>query len=301
MSRLEALPVAVDLPGVLGQEVAAYVEEAGWQVVSSDGPPHPVLQLAAVAVPGRRSVIVVDGTPAADMVRAGLVAGALDVIGWPADRQRLLDAPLRVPRPGGGGAGATPVVAVGGAAGGVGTSTVALAAGGLLAWSGRRVLVCGGDDLVRLAGLAPWQGPGAADLAGLGPREAVAEAGALAVGVPSVPGLAVLGGGVPPLPAATWPFDALVTDQRAVAGGSGCGLVVARPDASLRAVAPDAGPVVICGAGPLDAAGVRRLLGRSPVGWLPDSARVARAGLAGRVPASVPGSWLRVLRAALRP
>lgn len=326
------LPVRVDLPGVLGQEVVAWVEvEAGWQVVAEAGPPSPALALAAAPVPGTATVIVVDGPPTAAQVRDGLLAGALDVVGWPDDRDRLLDAPVRASsgsRPRGG----PSVVGVAGAAGGAGTSTVALGVAGLLAWAGRRTVVVGGDDLVTLCTPSGWSGPGAPELAALDPAGAAAELATLVRPVPGVDGLAVLGGGAAAARPAGWPVDAVVLDLRTAGvgrggdgpGGAGRGgdrpggapggaqrgvrhrpgapdLVVARPDASLRTAAgvPQDVPVMVVGDGPLDAAGARRLLGRAPVAWLPRSARVARAGLASRIPSGLPGSYVAALRAAL--
>ncbi|HVL99925.1 MAG TPA: hypothetical protein VM324_11600 [Egibacteraceae bacterium] len=298
MRPLQDLPVSVDLRGALAEEVTAYVEgEAGWQVVADGGPPRPVLTLTSRARPGEPCVVVVAGTPGHDETRAALLAGALDVVGWPADRARLLDAPLRTSelRPTGRRAR---ILRVGGASGGSGTSTVALALAGLLAWSGRRVVVVGEDDLLRLAGLAPWGGPGAADVAVLHPDEAGEEVAVLARPVPGVPGLAALGGpGAAVADAAGWPAEAVVVDLRAH-GRDGADLLVARPDAGLRAAA-GARAVVVVGDGPLDGRAVRRVLSAPPVAWLPASARVARAGVAGRIPSALPGRWLAGLRDAL--
>lgn len=303
MRTLQDLPVAVDLPGVLGQEVTAYVEgEAGWQVVSDGGPPHPVLTLTDRPRPGSPCVVVVDGVPGHDQTRAALLAGALDVVGWPADRARLIEAPLRAQaiRPPRGGAR---VLRVGGASGGAGTSTVCLALGGMLAWAGRRVLVVGGDDLLRLCGRAPWDGPGAVEVAALDAVDARREVAALARSVAGMERLAVLGGadargGAGPSSrrdgARDWPADVVVWDERA--GPAEADVLVGRPDAGLRAAAGATVPVVVVGEGPLDARAVRRVLGRPPLVWLPASARVARAGLAGRVPSALPGRWLAGLR-----
>lgn len=305
MHELRDLPVTVDLHGALAQEVVAYVEgEAGWQVVADAGPPRPVLALADRPLAGRPCVVVVDGRPDADQTRAALLAGALDVVGWPDDRARLLEVPLRVlaARPAG---GTTAVLRVGGAAGGVGTSTVALALAGLLAWSGRRTAVAGDDDLLRLCGLGPWRGPGVAEVAALHATDARREVVELARPVAGVPGLCALGGAgagwtvdqAGPAGAGSWPMDAVVVDLRD--RPIGADLVVARPDAGLRSIAGTHTPVVLVGEGPLDARGVRRVIGRPPLLWLPASARVARAGLAGRVPSALPGRWLAAVRAAM--
>lgn len=303
MRPLRDLPVTVDLDGVLGQEVIAYVEgEAGWQVVADGGPPPPVLALTDRPRPGQPCVVVVNGTPGVDETRAALLAGALDVVGWPADRSRLLDAPLRAAttRPG---ATSTAVLSVGGASGGAGTSTVVLALAGLLAWEGRRTVVVGDDDLLRLCGLAPWVGPGAAEVAALEASEARREVAELVRPVAGVPGLGALGGADAGWAvsaggaAGSWPADAVVVDRRS--RHAGADLLVTRPDVGLQALAPARAPVLVVGAGPLDARGARRVIGCAPLAWLPSSARVARAGLAGRVPSGLPGRWLATLRAVL--
>lgn len=292
--RYPDLPVCVDLPGRLGDEVTAFVEaEAGWQVVGGDGPLVPVLTLAAQAA-GPGSVVVRAGAVSSDEVREALIAGALDVVAWPHDRLRLLSLPSRM-RPAAAGA-AAPLLRVGGCRGGVGTSTVALAIGATVAWSGGRALVLGDAGLVRLAGLDPWQGPGAAELAVLGVQAAL-EVERVARPVAGVAGLSVLLDGGPPAVPAGWPYDLVVADV-GVTGAADAHVVVAAADGSLSHM-PAGADALVVEHGPLDRAGVRRELGRSPAGWLPYSARVARAGLAGRVPSALPGSWVKALRAAV--
>jgi hypothetical protein len=300
--RLQDLPVLVDLPGKLGEDVAAFVEvEAGWQVVGATGPLSPVLELTCVARAGRPCVVIVEGPVQAEQIRAALLGGALDVIVWPDDRARLLEAPLRVHATRRNGSG-PPVLRVAGCAGGVGTSTVALALGGLLAWSGRATLVVGDDDLLRLCGVGPWSGPGASELGQLDETSAAAELAGLARPVSGIDGLTVLGGGGATIGGVTgWPVQVVVVDLRAPAHLAGADLVCAKPDAGLGALdrQPADLPILIVGNGPLDRAGVRHRLGRPPVAWLPESVRVARAGVAGRVPAGLPGTWLETLRSAI--
>lgn len=293
MRRFQDLPVSIDLPSRLTEEVTAFVEtEAGWQVVGADGPPAPVLRIASSVGGGGPTVVVVDGAPGARLVRDLLLAGAVDVVAWPEDRQRLLEAPQRVVAAPTAARGPR-LVRVGGAAGGAGTSTVALALGGLAAWSGRRALVVGDDDLGVLCGVDDWQGPGAVELAALDPDDAAAEVDGLALPVAGVPGLRCLGGGGAAVAhVAGWPTDVVVADRRVAAAAAD--LVVARPDACLRGVG--GAPAVVVGDRPLDRAGVRRVLGRDPACVLPWSPRVARAGLRGRVPSALPGAWLRRLR-----
>jgi hypothetical protein len=109
----------------------------------------------------------------------------------------------------------------------------------------------------------------------------------------------VLGGGAHELLDLTgWPCDAVVLDLRCVPP-EGVDLVCARPDVHLAAGAPPPGRVLLVGEGPLDDRRVRACLGGRPAGRLPVSARVGRAGAAGRVPSGLPGTWLRDLRGAL--
>lgn len=315
---LADLPVAVELEGVLGDEVRAYVEgEAGWQVVAEDGPPKPVLTITDAAGAARPCVVVVDGPPTTEQVRGALLEGALDVLGWPDDRARLLEAPLRA-RPTRRDGSGPALLRLAGSAGGVGTSTLALACGGLLAWQGGEVIVVGGEDLLRLCGMSPWSGPGAMQVAALDPGQAGSEVPALARRVPGVDRLRVLGGGAAIASTTGWPASAVVVDlgvsplaghppegglwlgeavggtDAFVGGADAVDVLIARPDAGLRAAAAAPGevPVLVVGDGPVDRAGVRRALGRSPVGTLPASARVARAGVSGRVPSGLPGTWL---------
>lgn len=291
VERYVDLPVCVDLPGRLGEEVTAFVEaEAGWQVVGGDGPLLPVLTLAERAS-GPSSVVVRPGVVASSDVREGLLAGALDVISWPEDRLRLLSLPGRL-RPAAEGP-AAPVLRIAGCRGGVGTSTVALAVAATIAWSGGRALVIGDAGLHRLAGIDAWNGPGAAELSALG-GQAAHEVERVARPVAGVAGLSVLrGDGRVPGPAG-WPYEMVIVDL-GVSGAGEAHLVVGAADGSLID-APAGGDVLVVEHGPLDRAGVRRQLGRSPAGWLPYSARVARAGLAGRVPSGLPGSWVKALR-----
>lgn len=298
--RLDDLPVSVDLPEPLSSAVVAYVEaEGGWQVVAADGPPSPVLHLASRVDGQRPTVVVHPGRVPAEALRATLLDGAVDCIGWPDERERILQVPTRLPtahretvRPA--------LLRISGTAGGVGTSTVCLAVGGLLAWGGLEALVVGADDLLGLCGLGDWTGPGAAEVVGLDPREAAAEVAGLARPVAGVPGLTVLrGAGAAVEEVAGWGCQVVVVDC-GTAHLDRAQLVCGPRDASLRRAADVTAPVLLAERGPLTSVQARRVLGRRPAALLPTSARVARAGLAGRVPAALPGSWLDVLRKALQ-
>ena len=299
MRRLQDLPVCVDLPPALAAEVAAFVEtEAGWQVVARGGPPAPVLAVTAEVSDGP-FVVVTDGPAPARQVADALQAGALDVIAWPQDRERLLSAPLRIrdtPRPG----TAPTIVTIAAAGGGAGASTLALAVGGLAAWGGARCLVVGDDDLLRLAGIDAWDGPGSPELAALEPAHAAAEVPDVARAVAGLDGLQVLGGGEVEASFAGWPYDVVVVDRRAPARIGAADLVITTRDVSLANAARVEAAVVLRDHGALTTAQARRLLGRAPVGVVAESARVARAGQSGRVPSSLPGRWLDQVRTVLR-
>lgn len=275
------LPVSVDLPDPLGGQVIAWVErDLGWQVVEPGGLLRPVLALATAPQDGVPWIAVLDGSADDDRAMTLLAAGAEDVIGWPDERDRIALAATRLDvgraRPARG-----PRLTVAGAAGGVGTSTVALAVGGLLAWSGASVLVAGDDALPVLAGVDD--------------HRATSGAHAPVDGVPnlSVAGRRADASTVP------WAGDVVVVDDGTRASPSTT-LVVARPDAWLRRAADTGRPVVVIGDQPLRARDVRTLLGETLLVQLPSSIRVARAGAAGRVPTSLPGRWLAQLGDALR-
>jgi hypothetical protein len=291
----EHLPVCVDLPGRLGQEVAAFAEsEAGWQVVAADSPLVPVVTLARQVRDAMPTVVVLDAPPAPGLLRDTLLAGALDIVVWPQERDRLLEIPDRIGRTTSA-HGTTPLLTVGGARGGVGASTVALTIAATVAWAGGRALCVGGQGAVRLAGLAPWQGPGTAEVTALG-RHAAQELPGLAKDVPGVPGLAVLGGGSGLAPeVSSWPYDLVVAD---VGVQDRPDVLVAAADGSAEG-ATAAAVVLVVEHGPLQRDAVTAALGRAPDGWLPYSVRVARAGVRGRVPSALPGSWVAAVRAAM--
>lgn len=301
-SRAGRTTVGVALAPPLADEVTAWAEaEAGWDVVGPDGPPTPRLVLAGQPRRDRPTVVVCDGAVDAETVRGAIDDGAVDVVAWPDERERLRAAPARVTA--GVAARPVPTVRVTGLAGGAGASTVAMALGGVLGWSGRRVVVVGGEGTGLLAGLVTWRGPGAAEVAALA-GDAAAEVDALAVAVPGVPRLRLLGGlprGATPPATAGWPADVVVIDvgvtPAADPGESGTELWVGPPDARLAAVRGVSGPFVVVGERPLAPRQAARVAGREPTVVLPWSARVTAAALRGRVPADLPGRWLQRLRA----
>jgi len=322
----EDLPVAVTLPSPLDTHVAVWIErDLGWQVVDEGGPLAPVIALSDRACGQLPWIAVTDGSPDGEQVRRHLTAGALDVVAWPHDRLRIPLLAARVERGSGGDHRGRLTVA--GVAGGVGTSTVALAIGGLLAWSGAAVLVCGGADVLALAGAAAAEpalagaAPGGAAPGGAVPGGAVPggavpadaargwstgagrhERAAMAnrsapSPVPGVPRLSVVGDGID-VATAAWTGDFVVADA-GTAMTAETTVVVSRPDRNLDRACASGRPVIVVGDQPLSIRDCRRRVGTSLLAHLPTSSRVARAGLQGHVPAALPGTWLKELRVAL--
>ena len=292
---MAALPVELDLHGRHAEAVRAWVEGTlGWQPVAGATaglvPPAVVLRdlgspQRAVAPHAVPQVLLVDDD--ASPIRAGEVVAAMRpdaILAWPSGRDRLievvdgvLDRPRRT-------AAVGSVLRVGGSAGGVGTTTVTLALAGLAAWRGASTLAA-----VRGTGLAAPVVPSAA-LEGTG-------VWARAEPLPGVPGaraVRLVDRDDVPVPTAR-EIGMLLLD-----GGvdSEVDVLVCRPDApALEMLAiTTAAAVVLMGEGAAAPKELRRAAaGRRGI-LLPWSARVARAGYAGRVPAGLPGTWLKRLR-----
>ncbi|HEX2027025.1 MAG TPA: hypothetical protein VHF25_03395 [Nitriliruptorales bacterium] len=301
-SSTDGLPVALHVAGPLAGSVRRWVEgHAGWQAVDAAGaalvPPRLVLLDVAAASAAGPDTATFHGLPAVLLVtaedppdsaaRAGAAAAA--VLRWPDDRARLpqiaasLTSPGRAPQGG-------QVLRIGGAAGGVGSTTVALALGGLAAWQGRRTVVVTHDGApAGVVGRAVADG----DLTGVPLWEA-------ATPVAGVRGLRVVRPAVRPLlrpgDAALDPGGAhLVVHDVGVADDVDV-LVLRRDRASLHALARTTAAVaVVIAVGPAGARALRVAAAGRRLVQLPLSERVARAGLACRVPAGLPGAWLRGL------
>lgn len=267
--RDTALPVAIELAdGDLAVEVAAHVESRlGWQVVRPS--PHlPARLLLADAVDPTTPTVLVAWQTDAEQVRRALQAGALDVLAWPLDAERLASLSLsRTPR-----RPADHLLVVTGAAPAAGATTVALALGALSAWEGFQTVVATDLSGRRMAGVAAAGDQPVAGVTGL-----VVSGGTHGTG-----------GGRRP--------QVLVADAGAGRRGH---VLVAAPDRSLVEALerrPDTAAVVTVGQGALRRGEVRRLVeGRTHVA-LDTSFRVARAGMRGLVPVGLPGRYLRALR-----
>lgn len=300
---LEALPVVLALGRSDAARVAAWVEGVlGWQPVD----PHlgglpPRLRIAdvagAAAVDGSAEpripavLLVAPDDPALDVATAvhGLRPAA--VLAWPDERDRIV--PVAAELVAGERAPATDelVLRVGGAAGGVGTTTVALALGALAAWRH-------GATLVVTSGTVPVASPRTVPLDALAGQRTFDEAAT----VPGIPGLRVARATAPPVgvPVDAGPAAVVVRD---VGVGDDVDVLVLRRDAAGIAALErsPAAVAVVLDDGLAPAAAVVGAAGGRRTVMLPRSVRVARAGLLQRVPTALPASYLRLLRPLVAP
>lgn len=293
-ARTSALPIELQLGGRHADAVRRWVEGTlGWQPVDRATarlvPPVVVLRdLDGVPAAGEQVsvpvLLLVDDDADAGRVAQVAVEVAPDAVAmWPSERAALVshvDVLLGRSRPHGVG-GRT--LRVGGAAGGVGTTTIAYALAGLAAWHGGKTLLA-----VRGAGLPPRPMTTAA--------LAAADIFARADEVPGVPGcraVQLIDDDLLPDPTDLAVRTAVV--DLGVAGD--VDVLVCRPDrAALVAIeSTTAAGIVVMGSGPVPTRAMVRAAGGRRVLSMPWSARVARAGLLGRLPAALPGAWLRRL------
>lgn len=291
--ELEALPVALDLAGPDGARTTAWVESVlGWQPVTGDGvglSPRvrivdvPTASTAApTAVPS--VLLVAEDDAAIAVAEATTRLRPEAVLAWPDRRSELPTTVAGLT------AGSRPVPdgegdhRVGGASGGVGTTTVTLALGALLAWRH-------GPTLAAVHGAVPLTVPRTVPVDGLaGPR-----AWSDATPVPSVPGLRVVRVERPPVDAPVAADGAGVVRDVGV-GADADVLCVRRDAAGLAAIERSvAAAVVVLDDGLVPPAALRGAAGGRRLVTVPRSARVARAGMLHRVPAALPGSYLRAL------
>lgn len=289
---LDALPVALTLGGGAAARIRRLVEgELGWQPLE-DGPVSLVvadvaggLGLRPLDIP-TLLLVGTDDDPrqVAEVLRR---LSPDEVLAWPPEGpEELRDAAAAALRRDGRRPTArddAPVLTVGGASGGVGTTTVTLALAGLVAWSGRRTVA-----IVHGAVPHPTGPPVATDALGS------PSLGAALRPARGVPGLRIVRAAGPAPPVGVTGGVTVVDRGRELAADV---LVCRRDAAGLEALtlAP-AGAAVVTDSGPVPWSALRRAAGSRRLVLLPWSARVARAGAAGRVPASLPGSWLAHLR-----
>jgi hypothetical protein len=295
-----ALPVALEVRGALLERLRRVVEGTlGWQPVDevTAGLVPPAVRLTDVSGTGG------DGTPTVLLVapddppRVAADAAARQrpsaIVSWPGSEADLIRAVARATAAPRGVVRGTSTLRLGGAAGGVGTTTVVLAVAGAAAWRGRAVLVAS-DDPVLLPDGAPAIDPAAMAAPDLWTRAAPLE------GVPDARAVRLVG---PPadVDVVDPSVDAVLLDHGV---GTDVDVLVVRPDAAgLAALArTTAAVVVVVGRGPASARAVSDAVGSRRRIDLPWSARVGRAGVVGRVPAALPGTFVRaVLPLAPRP
>ena len=292
-------PVAVELPRPTLDAVRGWVEGMlGWQAVDPTTARlvPPTVRLVGPDAPPPddpipRVLLLPVGVGAAAAAAAAIRCRAAAVLVWPDDRDRLAQVVAgvvdhRAPGPDG-----PRVLHVGGVSGGVGTTTVVLALAGLAGWTGIPSLAAlrgdapvAGLPIVEASAIADpdlWsrlpQPPGTQGL------RAVRIADPATIATPTDPAidLAVLDHGV----------DVDVD------------VVICRPDAAaLEGLASTtAAVVVLVGSGPVAPRELAQVTGGRRCIHLPRSARVARAGRFRRVPAGLPGAWLRRLQPLVSP
>lgn len=301
--RASAVPVALALGERHVGSVRRWLEGTlGWQAVDDDldGPVPPAVRL--VDLDGAVRLLDSGGTdrlptvllvededvPAlcADVARRLQPAG---VCRWPDGRDALPDLVARAVGARRHGVEGGRVLRIGGVAGGVGTTTVALALTGVAAWSGQRALaVVHGHAGVRAATPVPADAVVAPDL------------WSRATPLPGITGARVVhtGDGVPSRPPTDRRVGLSILD---VGTGAEVDVVVCRPDRAAAEQLPVtmAGAIVVVGRGLLTPTRIHELAGGRQVVHVPTSVRVARAVLRGHVPAGLPGSWLHALRPVL--
>jgi len=286
-----AVPVELDLAGAHAEAVRGWVEGVlGWQAVDPGAstlvpPSVRLIDLGARGEPGAipSVLVVVGGEDPVELASFASRRRPALVVPWPAGRDQLeerIAQLLASPHPA---RDVAVALRVSGSAGGVGTTTVALSLGALAAWRGARVLTVVRDRL--LAGEVRPVPPGALEAPDLWSR---------ATQLAGVPGARVVRLDAP----AEGCDGTAVADADVVVLDAGVGtdteVLVCRPDAAGLAAAETttAAAIVVNGGGVAGTGALRRACVSRRTIVLPMSGRVARAGLHGRVPAALPGSWL---------
>lgn len=285
-----ALPVALHLDGPHVEEVRRWTESVlGWQPVdtATAGLVPPAVRLVdpGANVPAGHLPTVLLVPPGTAATVAADAAARLQpdlTVAWPDGRDRLSDqigdllAHRRAATPRG------QVIRIGGAAGGVGTTTVTLALTALAAWNGQRTLaVVTGHLPLEDVRTVPADALASPDLwERASPLPGVPDARALRADGPD---------GHPP------DLEALVLHDVGV--DTDVDVLVLRADRSGLEAARQtvAAAVIVVDGGCAAPATLQQACGGRRRVDLPWSHRVARAGLDGRVPGGLPGSYLRRL------
>lgn len=288
-----ALPVELAVRGQLAESVRRTVEGAlGWQLVDELTAPlvPPAVRLVdpTSAVGGDTPTVMLipsgDAPAAAGLAVLRLRPAA--VTAWPCEGPMLAAAVVRATAAPRSAAATTTELRVGGSAGGVGTTTVALALTAAAAWRGAPVLLASCDRV-----LLPTDAP-AVDPSAMAAPDLFARAASLQ----GVPGARVVRTTTPATevavidPAARLAvLDVGVADEVDV--------LVVRPDAAGLAALErtPAAAVVVTGTGAVPARVIAAATGGRRRVDLPMSHRVARAAAVGRVPSALPGRYIRAL------
>lgn len=304
---LEALPVVLELAGPAAGRITAWIEGVlGWQPVAGDGvdlaPATRLIDAASAAaaaeVAGGAEVagaaalptvlLVTEADTSVGVAAAAVRARPAAVLAWPEERSELPDVVHRLLARAAPRVGTRDELRVGGACGGVGTTTVSLALATLSAWRA-------GPVLAVTHGAVPLALPRTVTVDGLAGPRAWADAHPVA----SIPALRVIRADRPAVDVAVDAQGATVVRDLGVEDDVDV-LCVRRDAAGVAAVERSAAAAIVVlddGLAPegalRGAAGGRRLV------TVPRSTRVARAGLLRQVPSALPGSYLRTLSAVL--
>lgn len=287
---LQALPVLVTVSHARSASVLRYVDGVlGWQSVSHDEGTllRARVQLTdnlAHVTAGMPAVLLVDDAGVSAATAKQFAShGPVAVCIWPAEREKLPDVVRGVLTPQVRESGLS-LLTVGGATGGVGATTAALALGGVAAYDGRNTLIVVNDvsSRARQIDVAALADPNLWD-------QATPIAGcdfARMVRINSRP----------VLPEIRDVRVALCVHDSGVSAD--VDILVMRPDrGGMYALKrTTAAVVMVIGDGVVPASQIKKVAGSRRVVAVERSVRVARAVANERVPAGVPGRWLEPFR-----
>lgn len=286
---LRALPVLIQVSHTREGSLRRYVDGVlGWQPIGLEtpGPFRARVRLTddpALIDETLPAILLVDdhGISAHDARQLARHA-SVSVCLWPSERDRLESVVAEVLHAHTSGPGVR-VLTVGGAAGGVGATTIALALGGISAWQGRTTLVAVNDVSLNaravsgsaLTDPALWEQ--ATPLAGMGECRVVQ-----------------VNDGHPAARVRDLRISQSVYDMGV---SHDVDVLVIRPDRAgcFALDRTTASIVVVVGSGVFSPAQVKEGAGSRRVVAVEHSARVARAFAYQRVPAGLPGTWLKPL------
>ncbi|MEX2533162.1 MAG: hypothetical protein WD360_04280 [Nitriliruptoraceae bacterium] len=286
---LRALPVLIQVSHAREASLRRYVDGVlGWQPIGLEtpGPFRARVRLTddpAMIDETLPAVLLVDdhGVSARDAKQLARHA-SVSVCLWPSERDQLESVVAEVLHAHTSGPGVR-VLTVGGAAGGVGATTLALTLGGISAWQGRTTLVAVNDVSFS-----------ARDVSGSALTDpALWEQATPLAGVDGCRVVHVNDG-----PPATRVGDLRISQSVYDMGVShDVDVLVLRPDRAGRFALDrtTASIAIVVGSGVFSPAQIREVAGSRRVVAVEQSARVARAIAHKRIPAGLPGTWLQPL------